>query len=489
MTADRPVAVIVLAAGGGTRMKSATPKVLHTLAGRSLLGHALVAARATEPAHLVVVVRHERDLVAEHVGVEDPMAVIADQDEIAGTGRAVECGLAALADDVSGTVLVTMGDAPLLSGDTLRELAAAHAASGSAVTVITATVDDPTGYGRILRADDGAVLANVEHRDATDEQLVVGEINAGIYAFDVATLRSALARVGTDNSQGEKYLTDVLEIVVADGGKVSAHPLADGWQIEGINDRAQLARLGAELNRRIVRHWMHEGVTVVDPATTWIDIDVSLGRDVTIYPHTQIHGASTIGAGVVIGPDTTLTDVEVGDGASVVRTQGTLAVVGPGATVGPFAYLRPGTTLGARGKIGTFVETKNAQIAADAKVPHLTYVGDAEIGEGTNIGAGTIFANYDGVEKHQTRIGAHAKTGANNTFVAPVEIGDGAVTGGGSVVRRDVPPGTLAVSTGPQRHVDGWVERKRPGTKAAEAAAAHHDQTERQAATPDGSDS
>jgi bifunctional UDP-N-acetylglucosamine pyrophosphorylase/glucosamine-1-phosphate N-acetyltransferase len=456
-------------------MKSATPKVLHTLGGRSLVGHALVAARECEPDHVVVVVRHDRDRVAEHVSVEDPMAVIADQDDTPGTGRAVECGLAVLPHDIVGTVVVTMGDTPLLSGRTLRALIADHVASGCAATVVTATLDDPTGYGRILRTDAGDVIGNVEHKDATTEQLAITEVNSGIYAFDAATLRDRLPGVGSDNSQAEKYLTDVLASIHKAGGRVGALRLDDTWQTEGVNDRVQLARLGAEYNRRTVERWMQAGVTVVDPATTWLDADVTLGGDVTIHPNTQIHGASTIGSEVVIGPDTTLTDVEIGDGATVVRAQATLAVVGAGATVGPFAYLRPGTTVGTDGKIGTFVETKNARLGDSAKVPHLSYVGDADIGPGSNIGAGTIFANYDGVDKHTTTVGAHAKTGANNTFVAPVTIGDGAVTGGGTVVRRDVAPGSLAVSTGPQRNIDGWVERKRPDSAAAKAAARHNE--------------
>jgi bifunctional UDP-N-acetylglucosamine pyrophosphorylase/glucosamine-1-phosphate N-acetyltransferase len=243
-------------------------------------------------------------------------------------------------------------------------------------------------------------------------------------------------------------------------------------QTEGANDRAQLAGLAAEMNRRVLTRWMRDGVTVVDPASTWVDVTVELAQDVTLLPGVQLHGSTEVGEDATVGPDTTLTDVTVGEGASVVRSHGSDSVVGAGASVGPFSYLRPGTVLGDNGKIGTFVETKNARIGEGAKVPHLTYVGDGDIGEGANIGAGTIFANYDGLHKHRTAVGKHAKTGANNTFVAPVEIGDGAVTGGGTVVRRDVPPGALAVSTGPQRHIEEWVIHKRPGTAAAEAAEA-----------------
>ena len=472
MTTSHPAAVIVLAAGEGTRMKSATPKVLHEIGGRSLLGHSIAAARGVDPQHLVIVIRHGRDLVAAHIAALDAHAVIADQDEVMGTGRATECALDALPADLEGTVLVTCGDVPLLTAGTLRGLFEAHAASGSAATVITATLPDPTGYGRIIRAADGSVAGIVEQKDATAEQLEITEINSGLYAFDALVLRKALAEVGTDNAQGEKYLTDVVGIARSDGLRVSAHLVTDVWQTEGVNDRVQLSRLGAELNRRIVEAWMRAGVTVVDPATTWIDADVTLGRDVTIHPQTQLHGASTIGDDVVLGPDTTLTDVEIGDGASVIRTHGSLAVIGAGATVGPFAYLRPGTDLGAGGKIGTFVETKNAQIGAGSKVPHLTYVGDATIGEHSNIGASSVFVNYDGVTKSRTTIGSHCRTGSDTMFVAPVTVGDGAYTGAGTVVRRDVPPGALAINVAPQRNLLGWVQEKRPGTASAQAATA-----------------
>jgi len=469
VTPSRPVAVIVLAAGGGTRMRSSTPKVLHRICGRSLLGHSLAAARSLDPEHLVVVVRPDRERVAEQVRALDPQAILADQDEVAGTGRAAECGLAVLPPDLTGTVIVMMADVPLITAEALDGLAKRHVSGGYDVTMVTLSIADPTGYGRILRGDDETVVGTVEERDATPQQREITEVNSGLYAFDASALRDALGLVGTDNAQGEKYLTDVIAAVHAKGGRIQTHTLADVWQLEGINDRVQLARLGAELNRRIVERWMRAGVTVVDPATTWIDVDVTLGRDATIHPHTQIHGASTIGDDVVIGPDTTLTDVEVGDGATIVRTQALLAVIGARATVGPFAHLRPGTEVGPDAKIGEFVGTKNATIGEGAKVPHLSYVGDAVIGEGTNIGAGTIIANYDGVAKHRTSIGAHCRTGANNTFVAPVTVGDGAATGAGTVVRQDVPPGDLAVSSGPQRLLADWTRRRRPGTPGAAA--------------------
>ena len=466
----RPAAVIILAAGEGTRMKSATPKVLHRIGGRTLLGHAIAAGRGVSPEHLAVVVRHGRDLVAAHVADVDPAAVIADQDEVKGTGRATECALEALPPGLDGTILVTYGDVPLLDGATLHALVAEHTATQSAVTVITAHLENPTGYGRILRGSSGDVEGIVEQKDATEDERAITEINSGIYAFDAQVLQQALGKVGTDNAQGEKYLTDVLAIARAAGGRVSAHLIDDLWQTEGVNDRVQLARLGKELNRRITQRWMREGVTIVDPDTTWIDADVTIGRDTTILPGTQLLGATSVGERATIGPDSTLTDTEVGEGAEVKRTEAILAVIGPDASVGPFSYLRAGTELGAKGKIGGFVETKNTKIGAGAKVPHLTYAGDATIGEGANIGAGTIFANYDGVAKHHTTVGRHSFVGSDSVLIAPVTIADGAYVGAGSAVTADVDPGQIAVARGRQRNIDGWVARARPGTKTAEAA-------------------
>ncbi|SDD03695.1 bifunctional UDP-N-acetylglucosamine diphosphorylase/glucosamine-1-phosphate N-acetyltransferase GlmU [Actinokineospora iranica] len=467
------VTTVVLAAGEGTRMRSATPKVLHPVAGRPLVEHAVRAADGLKPDHLVVVVGHGRDAVAAHLakvaatlGREVAVAVQETQD---GTGHAVSCGLAGLGA-LTGTVLVTYGDVPLLDTATLAALLDDHAENGNAVTVLTAHVADPTGYGRIVRSESGTVSAIVEHKDATEAQRAITEINSGVYAFDAAVLLDGLSRLSTDNAQGELYLTDVLSIAAGDGRRVGARVCADPWLVEGVNDRVQLARLGAELNRRVVENWMRAGVTVLDPTTTWIEADVVLSRDVHIEPNTQLRGRTAAGEGARIGPDTTLTDVTVGAGASVVRTHGSQAWIGERASVGPFAYLRPGTKLGDQGKIGTFVETKNADIGACSKVPHLSYVGDATIGEHSNIGAASVFVNYDGVDKHHTHVGSHVRTGSDNMFVAPVTVGDGAYSGAGTVIRRNVPPGALAVSGGPQRNIENWVVRRRPGTPAAEAA-------------------
>ena len=471
----RPAAVVVLAAGSGTRMKSKLMKVLHPVGGRSMIGHVLTAALHVEPAHLVAVVGNSREQVGPHILEQVPSALLAVQETQEGTGHAVRIAmdtLRAAAGTTDGVVVVMAGDTPLMEGETLSGLVDAHAGADRAVTVLTAEVEDPFGYGRILRDASGDVTAIVEEKEATPEQATIREINSGVFAFDGAFLADALGRIGNDNAKGEYYLTDVVHIARADGRTVGAHRIDDVMQTEGANDRAQLAGLAAELNRRVLDRWMREGVTVVDPTTTWVDSDVVLERDVTILPGVQLLGATVVAEDAVVGPDCTLKDVEVGRGATVVRTHGELAVIGEGATVGPFSYLRPGTELGAGGKIGGFVETKNARIGEGAKVPHLSYVGDAEIGEGSNIGAGTIFANYDGMTKNRSRIGRRVKTGSHNVFVAPVEVGDGAATGAGTVVRRDVSPGALAVSSGPQREIKDWTLRKRPGTPMAEAAEA-----------------
>lgn len=452
--------VVVLAAGGGTRMKSKTMKVLHQVGGRSMIGHVLNAVRAMEPERIVAVIGTQREQVGPHIQEIVPEAVLAVQETQDGTGDAVRVALEAVGTTVEGTVVVVTGDTPLLRGDSLRAFAEEHEAAERAVSILSGIVPDPFGYGRIVRTAEGDVEAIVEEKDATPLQRDIGEINSGILAFDAAFLREALGKLDNNNANAEYYLTDTVKIARNAGLTVGAYAIDDVSQTEGANDRAQLAALGRELNRRVVTQWMRDGVTVMDPETTWIDADVVLSRDVTILPGVQLLGATVVGEDAVIGPDTTLKDCEVGQGARVVRSHGELAVVGDEANVGPFSYLRPGSNLGSRGKIGAFVETKNAQIGNGSKVPHLSYVGDAEIGEQTNIGAGTIFANYDGTNKHKTIVGRRTKTGSNNTFVAPIRIGDDAMTGGGTTVRRDVPDGALAVSSPPQRNLEDWQARK-----------------------------
>ncbi|GHI90593.1 bifunctional protein GlmU [Streptomyces olivaceus] len=473
VSAIRPAAVVVLAAGEGTRMKSATPKVLHELCGRSLVGHVLAAAGELDPENLVAVVGHAREKVTEHLAEIAPDLRTAVQEQQNGTGHAVRVGLEVLGGAVDGTVVVVCGDTPLLTGETLRALAATHSADGNAVTVLTAEVPDATGYGRIVRdGASGAVTAIVEHKDASESQRAVREINSGVFAFDGRLLAEALGKVRTDNSQGEEYLTDVLGILREAGHRVGASVAGDHREIAGINNRVQLAEARRILNDRLLTRAMLAGVTVVDPATTWVDVSVTFEQDVVLHPGTQLHGATHLAEGCEVGPNSRLTDTRVGAGARVDNTVAVKADVGPEAGVGPYAYLRPGSRLGRKSKVGTYVETKNASLGEGTKVPHLSYVGDATIGEYTNIGAASVFVNYDGQDKHHTTVGSHCRTGSDNMFVAPVTVGDGSYTAAGSVITKDVPPGSLAVARGQQRNIEGWVARKRPGSAAAKAAEA-----------------
>jgi bifunctional UDP-N-acetylglucosamine pyrophosphorylase/glucosamine-1-phosphate N-acetyltransferase len=365
------------------------------------------------------------------------------------------------------------GDVPLLRPGTLTSLVEAHEIAGAAATMLTAEVAEPYGLGRVIRnPHTGAVDAIVEEKDATSDQRAITEINAGVYAFDAKLLTDALGALTTANAQGEQYLTDVIGLFVESDHSVLAHATGDPTEALGCNDRVELAGLRAILRDRVNDGWMRAGVTIVDPRTTWIDVGVTLGQDVVIEPNTQLKGDTVVGEWAVIGPDSTLIDVQVGDGASVVRTHADRAMIGPRANVGPFAYLRPGTRLHERSKVGTFVEVKNSEVGAGTKIPHLSYVGDATIGEETNIGAANVVVNYDGVTKHHTVIGSHVRTGSDTMLVAPVTVGDGAYTAAGSVITKDVPPGALGVGRAQQLNVEGWVQRRRPGTKAADAAAA-----------------
>lgn len=470
-------AVVVLAAGAGTRMRSKTPKVLHPLAGRSMLAHALHAANDVQPEHLITVVGHDREkvstAVAEVSGELRRKIDLAVQEQQLGTGHAVRCALDVLPTDFTGDVLVTSADVPLLDGHTLEALVEEHRSypERPGATLLTFKPADPNGYGRIIRSDENQVAEIVEHADATPEQAAITEVNSGVYIFDATLLRAAVARLGTHNAQRELYLTDVVKLARDGGRAVYGALLADPTRVTGVNDRVQLAEVARAMNTVILERHMRAGVTVIDPASTWVDAGVQIGRDTVLRPGVQLLGATVIDEDAEIGPDTTLTDVTVGAGASVVRSHATRAVIGAGATVGPFSYLRPDSELGESGKLGAFVETKNAQIGAHSKVPHLTYVGDATIGEHSNIGASSVFVNYDGVQKSRTVVGSHVRTGSDTMFVAPLEVGDGAYTGAGTVLRNNVPPGALAVSGGSQRNIEGWVERNRSDTESARAAA------------------
>jgi bifunctional UDP-N-acetylglucosamine pyrophosphorylase / glucosamine-1-phosphate N-acetyltransferase len=462
-------AVVVLAAGQGTRMRSAVPKVLHALGGRSMLGHVLAAAEPLRAGHTLVVVGSGRDQVERHLAEVAPGARAVVQEEQLGSGHAATVALEA-APDLDGAVLVVNGDAPLLTDRTLAALVSAHAAAGSVFTVLTAEVDDPTGLGRIVRDERGAPRAIVEERDATDEQRAIREVNAGVYVADAGTLRRVLTGLGSSNAQGEQYLTDALAPLVDGGAPTAAVRADDPDDVLGCNDRRELAVRRRQLNDRVLDGLMRSGVTVVDPATTWVDVTATVAPDAVLHPGVQLHGTTSVAAGAEVGPDSTLVDTEVGEGASVVRSHVLGAVIGPEATVGPFSYLRPGTRLASAAKVGAFVETKNADVGAGSKVPHLSYVGDATIGEGANIGAATVFVNYDGIAKHRTTIGDQVRIGSDTMLVAPVTVGDGAYTAAGSVITGDVPPGAMGVARAPQRNVAGWVRRRRPGTPSAEAA-------------------
>ncbi|OKJ48001.1 bifunctional N-acetylglucosamine-1-phosphate uridyltransferase/glucosamine-1-phosphate acetyltransferase [Micromonospora sp. TSRI0369] len=450
-------------------MKSSLPKVLHPLLGRTLLGHVLAAAAPLGADRTVVVVGHGADQVRAHLTDVAPAATPVLQERQLGTGHAVRIALDA-APDATGTVVVINGDVPLLRPETVQALVEAHEDAAAAATVLAAEVPDPTGLGRIVRDVQGQLEQIVEERDATPQQRALREINAGIYAFDAARLREALGKLSTDNDQGEEYLTDVFALLRDAGEPVAVHCAADHVETLGCNDRVELSALRRLLRDRVNEGWMRTGVSILDPHTTWIDVTVTVERDAVIDQNTQLQGTTVVGEGALVGPDTTLVDTVVGAGASVVRSHALGAEVGPEASVGPYAYLRPESRLGRKAKVGTFVETKKASIGDGSKVPHLSYVGDATIGEHSNIGAATVFVNYDGVRKHHTTIGSHARTGADNMFVAPVRVGDGAYTAAGSVITGDVPPGAMAVARGQQRNVEGWVLRKRAGTEAAEAA-------------------
>ena len=468
MTEPRLAAVVVLAAGEGTRMRSATtPKVLHPLCGRTMLGHVVRAARQLAPQHLVVVVGHAREQVTAHLAEIDPDARPVVQERQNGTGHAVRVALDALASEgpVTGTVVVVPGDAPLLTAATLKALVDRHAETGSATTLLTAVLDDPAGYGRVVRDGTGAVTAVVEHKDADEATRALSEVATSVYAFDAAALAEALRSLTTDNAQGEEYLTDVVGLHRQAGAGVAASVAPEPGETMGVNDRVQLSEARRLLRDRLVAAHQRSGVTVVDPLTTWVDVDVEIAADVVLEPGVQLQGATRVDAGAVIGPDTTLVDCEVGERAHVVRSHCLGAQVGPDAAVGPFTFLRPGTRLGARSKAGAFVEVKASEVGAGSKVPHLSYVGDATIGTDSNLGAGTVTVNYDGRDKHRTTVGDRVRIGSDTMLVAPVTVGDGAYTAAGSVITQEVPAGSLGVGRSRQRNIEGWVARRRGASR------------------------
>ncbi|HEX8975807.1 MAG TPA: bifunctional UDP-N-acetylglucosamine diphosphorylase/glucosamine-1-phosphate N-acetyltransferase GlmU [Solirubrobacteraceae bacterium] len=452
--------VVILAAGQGTRMRSALPKMLHPVCGRPLVQWPIAAAREAGAQRIVLVDSPERRLEAlSGEGVE-----IAVQAQPLGTADAVKAGVSGVELSPDQTVVILNGDVPLITAETIHDLVATHERSGAAATIATMTLEDPSGYGRIIRAPDGSVERVAETKtagDASEFELHIREINTGMFAFDGAVLAAALQEVKPDNAQGELYLPDVLPIIRAHERSVQAYEVTDHREILQINDRRQLADVTAVTQRLIHERHMLAGVTIVNPQATLIDADVQIGPDTVIAPFTSLHGTTQIGSESTVGPGSTLIDATVGDGSTILHSYVTGATVGDRVSVGPFAYLRPGTILREGSKAGTFVEIKNSDVGAGTKVPHLSYIGDADIGEGTNLGASTITANYDGYRKHRTTIGSGVKTSVDTTFIAPVTIGDGAYTGAGSVIGEDVPAGALGIARARQRNIEGYDERRR----------------------------
>ena len=456
--ASGDVVAVILAAGKGTRFKSDLAKVLHRAAGRSLLGHVLEAVRPLGCGQVVVVVGHQAAAVeAEATGAGIPQLSTVVQEEQNGTGHALQTAMPAIRDDIR-QVLVLPGDTPLLLADTLRGLLSA-APDDHAGALLTTEPDDPTGYGRVIR-EHGDVTRVVEQTDATEDELAVREVNAGMYVFARDGLTTALAELDADNAQGEIYLTDVVERLVADGGRVAGFT-APTDEVAGVNDRRQLAAAAAVLRTRALDALMVDGVTVVDPATTYLDVNVEVGPDTVIEPGCLLRSGTRIGAGATIGPNCDLGDTLVEEGAQVTYTVARGASIGPQASVGPFTYLRPGTRLETRAKAGGFVEMKKSTIGEGSKVPHLSYIGDATVGRDVNVGAGTITCNYDGFDKHATTIGDGAFIGSDTMLVAPVNVGAGAVTGAGSAITEDVPDDALAVERNEQRVKEGWAAARR----------------------------
>jgi bifunctional UDP-N-acetylglucosamine pyrophosphorylase/glucosamine-1-phosphate N-acetyltransferase len=439
-------------------MRSATPKLLHPLCGRPMIAWTVAAARDAGATEVVVVDSPDRSLEP----VLDGTVAFAIQAEPRGTADAVKA--AAEHIDTNGSVIVLNADHPLVSAATLEGLATAHARNRAAATLLTAVLDDPTGYGRVVRAPDGTVERVVETKapgDADELELHIREVSTGIFAFDGGALLSALEEVRSANAQGELYLPDVLGILRSRERTVIAHEVEDRSVTIGVNDRAALARAQAVAQQRIHERHMLAGVTIVNPGATVIDVDVEIGEDTVIAPFTSLHGTTKVGRGTTVGPGSTVADSQIGNGSKVIHSYLTGAEVGDRVSVGPFAYLRPGTILREGSKAGTFVEIKNSDVGAGTKVPHLSYIGDADIGERSNVGAGTITANYDGTNKHRTRIGSEVFIGVDTMLVAPVGVDDRAYTGAGSVITKDVPPGALGIARERQRNIEGYMDRRK----------------------------
>ncbi|AEF92991.1 Bifunctional protein glmU [Desulfotomaculum nigrificans CO-1-SRB] len=450
------LAAVILAAGKGTRMKSDLPKVLHPVGGKPMLGHVLDAVAQAGATQRIVVAGFGARQVIDFVG-NDARVVL--QEKQLGTAHALLQAEDEL-KDFSGDLLVVCGDTPLLRGSTLANLARHHRETGAAATLLTAEMADPTGYGRVIRAANGNVARIVEQKDASPEELQVKEINTGVYCFKVPGLFAALKEISPANAQGEYYLTDIIGIFTQRGMNVQAVALADAQEVQGINDRIQLSRAAAVLRRRTLDDLMASGVTIVDPNNTYIDQGVKIGRDSTILPFTFLLGNTEVGSGCTIGPGSKITDCMIGEQVEIQYSVAIASRIGSGAVVGPYAYIRPGTVVGEQVKIGDFVEIKKSTIGKGSKIPHLSYVGDAVIGEKVNVGAGTITCNYDGKNKYQTILEDNAFIGSNTNLVAPVKVGQGAVVAAGSTITKDVPPNALGVARERQTNVEDWVKRR-----------------------------
>ena len=451
------VRAVVLAAGSGTRMKSRIPKVAHEIAGKPMVQWVLEAVSGVEPVETVVVVQPSADLVEKALPEGVTVAV---QEQQLGTGHATQIGLDSLAIEDGDLVLVVPGDTPLLVAKTLEAMLTMHRRTGAVATCLTASVADPAGYGRVVRDGRDKVIGIVEHNDATAKEREIHEINGGVYAFDQSSLTAALTEVGSDNTQGEYYLPDVVAIMVAEGHPIAAHKTSED-ELAGVNSHVQLADVARVIHRRINRHWMSEGVWMKDPDRVYIDAEVTIEAGARLYPDVYLEGATSVSGGAEIGPDVYLRDTDVGAGAKVWYAVIREASIGDEAQVGPYVSLRPGARLLDGSKAGTFVEMKNSTIREGAKVPHLAYIGDADIGEQANIGAGSITVNYDGFSKHRTVVGKGARVGSNTMLVAPVEIGEGAFTGAGSVITEDVSDGALAIERSSQKEIPGYAARRR----------------------------
>lgn len=447
---------LILAAGKGTRMKSKLPKVLHKVGGKSMLQHVIDATKKAGSSREVVVIGSGAELVEK--SIKDVEFVL--QEEQLGTGHAVLSAKKNF-ENSDGTVLILCGDTPLLTSKLLEDFTAVHNESTCAATVLTAKMPDATGYGRIIRDSDGAFKKIVEDKDATEDEKKILEVNAGVYCFDVKKLFGALERVRNDNAQGEYYLPDVLTILMDEGETVGAFQAEYADETLGINSRVQLAAADRALRMRKERELMDSGVTIIDPNTTFIDVDVQIGQDTIIYPNTYIEGDTTIGEDCVIGPNIRFTDMKVGNSVTAQFSYCHEAEICDGVTLGPYVHIRPGTTIGENVKIGNFVEVKNSNVGEGSKLPHLQYIGDTDMGSGVNIGCGTVTCNYDGKKKHRTTIGDNAFIGCNTNLVAPVNVGEGAYIAAGSTITKDVPKDNLAIARARQTNIEVWNDKRK----------------------------